>query len=345
MLRLGLFRSKRRLPRMNYGQCIVARCSIRFDHRLMMDETVGTGSSPALRIAVIGVGGIGSAYAFQLARTGHHEVTAIARPGSMRLQQLQRDSAIVNVKGERAEVLFGESLDEEIVYDVVLVTLQAHQVGAVLPHLRRSSAKRIQFMFNNFDPETLQEAIGSERCSFGMPFLQATVDQSGRLNAKIGAAGQKSKMNHQGTVDMFIAAGLPAVFEPEMLLWLRCHVPLGAAFESVCVAGMRRGGGASWTESSTIANGMQESFTLIERLGYKLYPAGKARLHALPMWMVASMLWLVSRIPSFRELLSTGVNECRALVDVLVANASRAHPPVSVDAISAMRPADDSRAM
>ena len=177
-----------------------------------------------------------------------------------------------------------------------------------------------------------------ERCSFGMPFVQATVDPNGWLNAKIGAAGQKSKMNHQGWVQIFNAAGLPAVFEPEMLLWLRCHVPVGAAFESVCVAAMRRGGGASWGESTVIARGMQESFTLIQRLGYRLYPAGKSRLHASPAWMVAAMLWFVSRIPSFRALLSTGVNECRALVDNLVANAPRAIPPVSIDRIKAMRP-------
>jgi len=92
-----------------------------------------------------------------------------------------------------------------------------------------------------------------------MPFLQATVDGDGKLNAKIGAAGQKSKMNHRGWLKVFNAAGLPAVFEPEMLLWLRCHVPLGAAFESVCIAGMRRGGGATWSASMTIARGMQEA--------------------------------------------------------------------------------------
>jgi hypothetical protein len=38
-------------------------------------------------------------------------------------------------------------------------------------------------------------------------------------------------------------------------------------------------------------------------------------------------------------LLATGVNECRALVDVLVVNAERADPPVSSAAIEAMKPA------
>ena len=291
-----------------------------------------------MRIAVIGVGGIGSAFVFQLARVGGHDVTAVARPGSPRLRQLLRDNGIVNVKGERADVRVIDKLDEEIAYDLVLVTLLAHQVEAVLPELQRSAARSIQFMFNNFGPESLRDAVGASRCSFGMPFIQASLDQNGKLTAKIGAAGQKSKMNSEEWVKLFNHAGLPAVLEPDMLLWLRCQVPLGAAFESVSVAGMRRGGGASWTEAIAIARGMQESFTLIQRLGYRLYPSGKSLLHASPVWLMASMLWFVSRIRSFRELLATGANECRALVDVLAANASQAQPPVSVSRILAMKP-------
>ena len=257
------------------------------------------------------------------------------------MQQLERDQSIVDMKGERAEVRVADTLDETIPYDLILVTLQAHQVDAVLPGLQRTAAKWIQFMFNTFDPERLRDAVGAERCSFGMPFVQATINSDGKLKATIGAGGQKSKMNHHGSLNVFIAAGLPAVFEPNMLLWLRCHVPMGAAFESVCVAGVRRGGGASWGECKVIARGMQESFRLIERLGYKLYPWGKSLLNASPTWVPASVLWFMSRVTSFRELLATGINECRALVDVLVAIAPRANPPVLVSRIQAMKPADE----
>ena len=284
------------------------------------------------------MGGIGSTFAFQLARTGHHEITAVARPGSSRLRQLERDAGVVNTKEEHAEARVAEKLDEGIQYDLVLVTLSAHQVEAVLPALQRSSAKWIQFMFNTFDPERLRDAVGADRCSFGMPFVQGSLDANGRLNAKIGAGGQKSRMNNHEWVKLFNAAGLPAVFEPDMLLWLRCHVPMCIAFESISVAGIHRGGGASWGEAMTIARGMKESFTLIQRLGYRLYPSGKARLHASPAMLGASLLWFVSRIRSFRELLAKGVNECRALVDVLVATAPKVTPAVSVSRLEAMKP-------
>ena len=123
-----------------------------------------------------------------------------------------------------------------------------------------------------------------------------------------------------------------------MSLWLRCHVPLCVAFESVSVAGERRGGGASWGEAIVLARGLHEGFALIKGLGYPVYPRGKARINGCPTWVVAAMLWFMSRIRSFRELLATGRNECRALVDVMVAAAPLANPPVSAPKIQAMRP-------
>ena len=295
-------------------------------------------SSSPLQIAVLGAGRIGSTFASQLARIGGHDVTVIARPGSRRLQQLERDDAIVDVKGGRTSVRISSMLDEQTAYDLVIVTLLAHQADALLPALQRSAAKCIQFMFNTFDPERLQETIGVERCAFGMPFVQATLDGNGRLKATIGAAGQKTIMSRQRWVDVFNAAGLPSALERDMPLWLRCHVPLCVAFESVSVAGERRGGGASWGEALVLARGIHASFMLIKGLGYRVYPAAKRRVDASPTWVVAAMLWFMSRIRSFRELLATGKAECRALVDVMVVTAPLAKPPVIVSAIQAMKP-------
>ena len=306
-----------------------------------MTDTPANAPVP-LRIAVIGVGGIGSTFVFHLARTGH-QITAIARPGSLRLQQLQRDCGVVTVSGERAAAEVAERLDEKVPYDLVIVTLMAHQVDAVLPALRSSAAQCVQFMFNIFDPERLREAMGAERCSFGMPFVQATVDADGKLHAVVGAVGQKSMMSQRRWVDVFNAAGLPAVLEPNMLLWLRCHVPLCVAFESVSVAGVRRGSGASWAESMALARGVHAGFALILGLGYPLYPWAKSWLNKSPGWMLAGMLWSASRITSFRELLANGANECRALVDVMVAAASEQHAVVT--AIQAMKPAESPAAV
>ena len=304
----------------------------------MPHEPPAIAPSPSLRIAIVGAGQIGSAFAFQLARTGGHDVTVVARPGSSRLQQLRRDGAIIDVNGERAPVLVTDTLDETVPYDLMIVTLLAHQTEAVLQNLRRSAARCIQFMGNMFHPETLQAAVGVERCAFGMPFVQAMLNPDGRLKVTIGAGGHKTIMDKQRWVNIFNLAGLPAAVEPDMPLWLRCHVPLCVAFESVSVAGMKRGGGASWGEALILARGVHASFELIEALGYDLYPRTKRRMAGSPTAAVAAMLWLMSRIRSFRELLATGKAECCALVEDMVAAAPLAKAPVNVPDIQAMKP-------
>ena len=277
--------------------------------------------SPSLKIAVLGAGKIGSAFASQLNRVGHHEVTVIARPGSARLQQLQRNGGIVDVDGGHAEVRVLDSLDEQMRYDLLIVTLLDHQTKALLPSLQRSAAACILFMFNTFHPEHLQDAIGPSRCAFGMPFIQATFDTDGKLKATIGAAGQKTILSEHRWVDLFNAAGLPTIMEADMPLWLRCHVPICVAFESVAVAGERRGGGASWAEAMVLARGVHAGFALIKGLGYPIYPSAKKLIQGSPVPVLAATLWSMSRIASFREVLATGKSECQVLVDAMVAAA------------------------
>src|SRR5499427_7180479 len=127
-------------------------------------KNIAPAAKTRLSIAIIGAGKIGGTFAYQLARAGH-DVTVIARPDSLRLQQLQRDQAIILKTGARAEVRVGDKLDEEAAYDLVLVTTPAHQVAAVLPALQRSKARWVQFMLVTFEPEGLRDAVGGHRCS------------------------------------------------------------------------------------------------------------------------------------------------------------------------------------
>ena len=97
-------------------------------------------------------------------------------------------------------------------------------------------------------------------------------------------------------------------------------------------------GGASWAEAMILARGVHTSFKLIKGLGYSIYPQSKQSIAGSPAWVMATILWFMSRIRSFRELLATGEAECRALVDVMAAAAPQAKAPVSVADIVAMKP-------
>ena len=231
-----------------------------------------------------------------------------------------------------------EALDEHTPFDLVIVTVLAHQVDALLPGLQRSQARCIQFMFNIFDPERLRDAVGPERCAFGMNFLQAVLDGDGRLKATIGRGGQKTLMDQERWADLFNASEMPAKVERDMLLWLRCHVPLCVAFESVSVIGVKRGGGASWREAMALARGVQACFGLIRALGYPLYPRAKVLIDRAPVSMFAAVLWSMSRNRAFRELLATGQAECEALIDAMLAAAPRGTRSANVAAIATMKP-------
>jgi 2-dehydropantoate 2-reductase len=179
-----------------------------------MNSVALVAKSP-LSIAVIGVGRIGSTFAYQLARAGH-DVTVIARPGSMRLQQLRRDHGIVLKTGERAEMRVADELDEQTAYDLVVVTMLAHQVDVLLPALQRSKAQCVHFMFVTFEPERLRDAIGNHRCTFGMPAVMATLDSEGKLKPTISR--QKTLHSDQRWVELFRGAGMPSASEADMLL-------------------------------------------------------------------------------------------------------------------------------
>ena len=298
-------------------------------------------ASSRLSIAIVGVGKIGSTFAYQLARAGH-EVTVVARPGSERLRQLQRDQGIVRQTGERVATHVADALDEEVAYDLVVVTTLAHQVEAVLPGLQRSKARCIHFMFNTFEPERLRNAVGEHRSTFGMPMVVASLNPQGQLRSTI-TSSRKTLHGDRRWVQLFANCGLPSAFEGDMMLWLRCHVPFCIATEAISIAAKRRGESASWAEAMIAARGLHAAFAIIRELGHGVYPRFKSVIASSPIILVASMLWLVSRVAPIRDALANGLDECRALVDEVVAAAIVEPNPVlaaATKSVIAMKPAE-----
>jgi hypothetical protein len=67
-------------------------------------------------------------------------------------------------------------------------------------------------------------------------------------------------------------------------------------------------------------------------------------MHSVPNSLTAVLLWVLSRIPAMRENLATGLNECRALIDTMVAAAAKAKPPLpaAAKALLAIKPTEES---
>ena len=296
-----------------------------------------TSTPQPLSIAVLGVGAIGSTFAYYLARAGH-SVTTVARPGSVRLQQLQRDGGIVLTTGERAATQVADALDEQAAFDLILVTTLAHQAEALVPALQRSRAKAVQPMLNTLHAEALRDAIGASRCTLGMPFVMAMLDRDGKLQATVSSS-RKTLHGDRRWADLFTSAGLPSAFEARMPLWLRCHVPLCVGFEGIAFRAAQQNRGATWPQAMLVAKGVRGAFTIVKGMGTPLYPAAKRVLNGAPAAVLAAMFWGLTRNRNFRDLLATGVHECRALIDdLLEAARSTSATSAAVAAVAAIRP-------
>ena len=295
-------------------------------------------SSSPLSIAVLGVGNIGSTYAYYLSRAGH-TVTAIARPNSTRLTQLTTTQHItLDTNNQQAAITPTDHLDPHTSYDLLLVCLVDHQVEPLLPVLQQSTAKAVLLMFNTYRPEQLVAALGgAERCTLGMPFVQASLDGDGRLHCTTNRG--RSLLGDRRWVDLFNSAELPATYEPQMSLWLRNHASFCVAFESIAVLAKRSGGGASWAQARSVARGMQQGLELTRQLGYPIYGQGKGMFYRAPAAVPAFVLWSLSRVKDFRELLALGEVECRAMCDAMIAQAAAAQPAIPVPALKAIRSA------
>jgi len=281
-----------------------------------------------MRIAILGPGAIGSTFAFQLSRFGH-DVTVVAR--GARLETLTREQAIVTGKGERAKVSVTAALDEKTEWDLVLVTVLATQVAAVLPVLKASAAKRVMFMFNTFESiDPLRDAVGAERFTFGFPGGVFTLLVDGKINPTIRSG---TTVGDEAIAKTFTDAGIPTVVERDMQSWLRTHAAMVAPLMSIGVTVHARGSGVTWKEAGAHARAFDAGMQMTRALGNALLPSSIASMSKLPVFLMTFMLWAMSRTKMLRDLGALGAAEPRMLIDMMSAAA-----PDKAEPLRAIRP-------
>ncbi|MFI6040891.1 ketopantoate reductase family protein [Nocardia sp. NPDC051321] len=287
--------------------------------------------TPGLRVAVIGPGGIGSTFAFQLSRAGH-DVTVIAR--GARLQHLRQTEAIVTTAGERAAVHVADELDTTTPWDLVLVTVLVAQVEVLLPSLAACAADTVMFMFNTFQSlDRLRDAVGAQRVVFGFPGIVAGIED-GRLASTILRRGIPTTVSEDRWATVFSDAGIPSAAHPDMQSWLRTHAALAVPLMLAGLSAHRRGRGVSRREATELARALREGLNLVRRLGNTLTPSPVAVLDRLPVRVVAALLWALTRLPAFVRTTSVAPKgEAVMLIDEMNSVAPQGTP-----ALLAVRP-------
>jgi 2-dehydropantoate 2-reductase len=276
-----------------------------------------------VKIAIIGAGRMGSAFAWYLAKAGH-EVTLVARGD--RLARLQKDGAIETVDGDRAPVRVASALDTTVEWDGVLVMVLAHQAKPLLPTLAASKARSIVFLFNTVEAlEPLRQAVGAERCEFGFPTGFALLIE-GKLRVSFAGPGQEVTVSSQAWFEVFRGAKLPSSVEPDMESFLRTHAAMVIPMMASGVLVHSRGAGITWSEARRYAGALKEGAGIVEKLGNHLTPSSVAFMMRLPRPVVTAVLFLANKTKIQRELGSMGPGEVRELIDGMQALAPGAAP-------------------
>lgn len=286
--------------------------------------------SPAMKILVLGAGRIGSAFAFHLSTAGH-DVCLLAR--GERLATLRRDGAVIAVDGRRAPVAVTETLDPAAAFDLLLVTVMAHQVEALLPAVAASAARTVLFMFNTFETTARwREAVGAGRFAFGFPNMVAFLED-GRLRNVVDGPGMVTTLTDAAWARVFADAGLPTEVEHDIDGFLRSHAAFVVPMMVSAQWTWRRPAPLAWAEARLLARAMREGLRLVESLGHRLEPRPVGWLARWPVSWLAALLWLAGRTRAVKDLGEFGPDEVRSLIDAMVAAA-----PARTPALRAIRP-------
>lgn len=269
-----------------------------------------------MKIAIIGLGGIGTTYAYHLALKGH-EVTAVAR--GKRLEELKRDGGIIRAKSDpekEAKVEIAGQLDESVEYDLVLVVVLQHQVEVLFPILKASKALTIMFMFNTFYPlSKYEDVVGSQRFAFGFPAIFAQV-HDGILDHKLYSLG--SLVSAKPWDSVFTEAGIYSYVEPDMQSWLRSHAAFVAPIMSLAGNAKGKAEPVTWAECYQAASAVHEGLALTKKLGNSLKPSFFVALSYMPIFTMAGILWGLTRSGEFEKMKQLPTGEPKALIPSMV---------------------------
>ena len=259
------------------------------------------------KIAIIGAGPVGCAFAVHLVKAGH-DVTIVGR--GQRLANLEKNGGVLAKKSEKATEVTKTpvnavgSLDTAQPWDLVLLTITEHQFDEKLFATLKACPKttEILFMFNTFASlDKYFDVLGKERCIMGFPAIMASF-YDGALVHQFVSFGQITIISSPEWRSVFSSAGITCVHEPDMQSWLRTHAAVALGFMSSIVAAAKRKSGVTLAEAQLSAGAAREGLALVKKLGNDITPRYIYYLAvASPGFVLVGLLWILTRIPGVRN--------------------------------------------
>lgn len=195
-----------------------------------------------MKILILGAGVIGTTYAWQLSNAGH-DVTLFV--GKSNQEKIRRDGIHIRCRDERKKnsapiettyrPVVADELNSQDDYDLIIVSVRAHQLEDILPILAESSDKAdILFFCNNWwGEEKIRKFLPAEKYLFGFSRLvggwrteggvECVIFDNPELATMLGEQDGQITPRLQKLRDTFEKANLKPVISQDILGWLVIH--------------------------------------------------------------------------------------------------------------------------
>lgn len=297
-----------------------------------------------MKILVLGAGVIGSTYAWQLSNAGH-DVSLFVRTSSK--EQIERDGIHIRYKDERLKIsgpmeatyypVVVDQFQAQDHYDLIIVSVRAHQLDEILPMLAASAGSaEILFFGNNWwGEERIRKFLPSEKYLFGFSRLvggwrtenqiECVFFNNPELVTMLGEKDGKTTPRLQNLHDIFEKANLRPVISQDILGWLSIHY---VEFLGVIGGIQKAGSFDAFVESSRLIResilATREALDVCKARGINFKKAAPSNIRIIdlvPVFLLAPMVKIQYRAPSikqfFEENIEHGQEEiCRQFCDV-----------------------------
>ena len=268
------------------------------------------------KILFYGAGVIGSIFAGMIARKGY-DVTVLAR--NNRLQELNNNGLVlvnaINNKRMVAKVKTTDVLNENDIYDYIIVAVQNMQIDDILPILSKNKSPNIVFVINNpLGYDKWVKSVGIERVMIGFPSAGG-VRKNGEVHYFIGkgiaklfqstAFGELDGVRTERLVRLvkiFKQAGFQPSINKSPDAWQKTHVavivPIAKALYRYHSNNYELS--KSYTTLKQMILATRECFRVLKSIDVKIEPK-KLNSYYLPLFIVVPvcMLLLKTKIVEF----------------------------------------------
>jgi 2-dehydropantoate 2-reductase len=262
------------------------------------------------KILIYGAGVIGGIFAGMITRKGY-DVTILAR--NKRLQELKNNGLVlVNSMNNKRLVIplkTTDVLNENDIYDYIIVTVQNTQIDDILPILSKNKSSNIVFAVNNpLGYDKWIEAVGRERIMIGFP-AAGGVRKDGEVHYFIGKGIAKlfqsttfGELDGVWTerlvrlVKIFKHAGFQPSINKSMGAWQKTHVavilPIANALYKYQSNNYELA--KSYITLKQMVLDTRENFRNLKSIGVKIEPK-KLKFYYLPLFIIVPFYMLLMR--------------------------------------------------